>query len=451
MKHPIVWPGPSRPAHSVADPIRLGLWQDLDEIEYTIVGHHLQIMGKTGAGKSIGGAWNYLAEVVSRADVAVFAADITKGEQTLGPLREALHRFETTKDGTRKMLSELHAQVNPRTDHLAAKGLATWKPGCGLTYWLVWLEEFPDIFDALPDKEQEAFLSMLKAIRSAGGTIVMSLQRSDYTQMPTLARGQLAKMCFGVDNTQDASFGLSEAQQDAGARPELWASKQPGMAYLDAPSIPDGRIALPLRTYAWGIDTAGNFDDRQASQAMRAHAAAHPAAAKTVDTTTAWLSRLTGGPGALGAPAAPAALDAPRHDRPDNATGHDHRDESEEDMQNVTGEYLSTDDPDPGVRAGIDDEIPDIDDGGPPPITFTGPPRQMTNEERGAVLMARLHQIYDAGGREVGTGDFKDLWESTDISRAWFQKQMKRLSAAGIIGPYDDDRQRYPLPQRPAA
>lgn len=426
MKNPIGWPGPSRPGQSIAEAIRLGLWQDLDEIEYRIVGHHLQMMGQTGSGKSIGGAWNFLAEVVTRYDVAVFAADITKGEQSLGPLRPALHRFETSKAGVKAMLAELQSKVKERTDYLAGKGLQKWKKGCGLTYWLIWLEEFPDIFDCLSDKEQEQFLSMLKAIRSAGGTIVMSLQRSDYSQMPTLARGQLAKMCFGVENSADASFGLSERQQDAAARPELWTNAQPGMAYLDAPSIAEGRFAMPLRTFAWGIKD-GVFDDELANAALSAHAAAWPAAAKEVDPTTAALSRLSA------APVGGVDLAEPDED---------------EDVRNVASEYLRTDDPDPDVQADIDDEIPDLDEGDPP-WTFAPPSQHMTAEERGAALMKHLQQLWDGGARDFSSGDFKPLWESTDMSRSWVQKQLKRLVDAGVLGGYDEDSQRYLMPVRP--
>ncbi|MEW1837497.1 hypothetical protein AB0392_06020 [Nonomuraea angiospora] len=438
MKHPIAWPGPSRIGASIAAPIRPGLWQDLDEVEYIIVGHHVQIMGKTGAGKSIGGAWNVLAEVVTRRDVAVFAIDITKGEQTLGPLKAALHRLETTRDGARALLGEMYAGIKPRTDLLASKGLQKWVEGCGLTYWVLWLEEFPDIYDALTDKQQEQFLSLIKAIRSAGGTVVLSLQRSDWTQMPTIARGQLAKMCFGVDSAADATFGLSEAQEDAGCRPELWSNKQPGMAYLDAPSIPEDRITMPMRTYAWGITAAGEFDDEQANAQMRAHAAAFPAIHKQIDAMTAALSRLAAT--ALADPAPLPALDTAE-------AGGDGEDDDEE-VRNVAAEYLATDDPDPEVSAGIDDEITDFPEG-EPPLTFAPPEPKMTPEERGAALMARLHELWDDGARDVGTGDFKVLWETTDISRSWFQKQMKRLCEAGVIGAYDDDRQRYLMEHRP--
>lgn len=435
MKHPIPWAGPSLPGASIADPLRIGLWQDLDEIEYAIVGHHLQIMGMTGAGKSIGGAWNILGEVITRYDVAVFAADITKGRQTLGPLSEALHRFETTKAGVKAMLSELQSKVKERTDQLAAKGLQKWKRGCGLTYWIVWLEECPDILDALTDGELEDFLSMVKALRSAGGTVVLSLQRSDYSQMPTIARGQLAKMCFGVDSAGDASFGLSERQQDAGCRPELWTNAQPGMSYLDAPTLGDGRFSMPLRTFAWGLDDAGVFDDERANAAMRAHAADYPAAGKPVDATTAEVSRLPGGDQAATAPA--GLLEQGAEDGDDD-----------EEVRNVAEEYLQTDDPDPEVTAGLDDEIPDLPEG-EPPLTFAAPERKMTAEERGTALMARLHELWDGGARDFSSGDLKPLWESTDMSRAWVQKQLKRLAEVGVLGGYDEERQRYLMPERP--
>ncbi|MET8142664.1 hypothetical protein ABZU32_20350 [Sphaerisporangium sp. NPDC005288] len=426
MKHPISWPGPSKPGASIADPLRIGLWQDLDEVLYVVTGHHLQIMGMSGAGKSIGGCWNLLGEAITRCDVAVFAADVTKGQQTLGPLATALHRLETTPAGTREMLRELQARVKERTDQLAAKGLQKWKPGCGLTYWLIWLEECPDIFDAMSDAEMDKFLSLVKALRSGGGTIVLSLQRSDYSQMPTIARGQLGNMCFGVQSSGDASFGLSEAMQDAGARPELWENGQPGMAYLGAPTIARERIAMPLRTYAWGV-AGDQFDDEQANAAMRAHAAQWPATAKPVDETTAALARTSETPQDL--------LDG-------QGDGDD-----DEDVRNVAGEYLDTDDPDTTVQAGLDDEIPDLGQGDPPWTFDQGP--KLTAEERGAALIHHLQVLWGVGARDFSSGDLKPLWEDGGVSRSWVQKQLKRLVEAGILGGYDDDAQRYLMPERP--
>jgi hypothetical protein len=431
MKRPIGWPGPSRPGASIAEPIRLGVWQDLDPVAYLIIGHHLQMMGQTGTGKSIGGAWNYLAETVTRIDVATFAADLTKGEQTLGPLRPALHRFETTKAGVRAMLADLHAQVKPRTDFLSAHGHQNWAPGCGLTYWVVWLEEFPDIGDAV---DMDAFLRFLKACRSAGVTVVMSLQRSDWTQMPTLARGQLAKMCFGVADADDADFGLSDPQQKRGARPELWQNKQPGMAYLDAPSIPDERIALPLRTYAWGAT------DEQANAAMRAHAAAWPATDKAVDQFTAAVMT----PGGAGGAVVLAAVPNPGTDQDDQ----DDQDDDLEEDGDVVSEYLRTEDPNPGNQAGPDDAI---DDSGYDDFTFEmAQPgaEKLTPEQARRALLGQIARWADQGRAHFATRDLAPTWIGAGMTRQWAQNHIRRLVADGVLD-RDDDNARYVILRRP--
>jgi hypothetical protein len=424
MRAPIPWPGPSRPGASIAEPVRPGVWQDGDDVADTIPGSHRQFMGKTGSGKSIGGAWDYLAEIITRHDVAVFAADITKGEQSLGPLRPALHRFETTKQGVRSLINDVEAQLKPRTDWLSARGFVNWEPGCGLAYWVLWLEEFPDIGDALGDKGMETFLRLLKAVRSAGGTIVMSLQRSDWTQMPTIARGQLANMCFGVANSHDAAFGLSEAQEDAGARPELWGSSQPGMAYLDAPGIPVERIAMPLRTFAW-LDASGKPD----TAAIAAHAAQWPAGSKSVDEFTAAITAH-----AAGAPGA----------RPVGEPGPTDGDGAEGDADGgwSAADDLTTEDPDPTMTADMDDPIEDGPDD--EEWEFTRPEPTMTAAEARQALRDRIAAWAAEGREDFTTADLSEVWTGAGLSRQWAQNQIRRLREQGVLG-YDDDAQRHLL------
>ncbi len=235
-------------------------------MRYVLTGHHLALNGMTGSGKSVGGGWSLLAELVTRSDVAVLAADLTKGEQSLGCMRPSLHAFVTTKDGARALLDGVHAMIRARTDYLAERGLQRWQAGCGLVYVVCWLEEAPDVIDSLTDVGRERWLSAMKAARSAGVTFVLSLQRSDWSQIPTLARGQMAKWCFGVQDSSDASFGLSEIQAERGARPELWNNRQPGMAYLDAPGIPDERLAMPMRTFTSVLTTRSSPSTRHGGQ-----------------------------------------------------------------------------------------------------------------------------------------------------------------------------------------
>ncbi|GAA0968881.1 DNA translocase FtsK [Actinocorallia libanotica] len=305
MKKPIAWPGPSAPGESIALPLRLGIYQDSEIVWHPILGHHTQIMGTTGSGKSIGGCWNYLGETISRKDVAVFAIDTSKGEQTLGPLKPGLHRLETTKAGAVKFLRALHAEIPKRTQWLTEHGYTKWVEGCGLLYWVIHIEEAAKFWGNLSSKDEDLALEVMKELRSAGGSINNSLQRSTHTEMPTLARGQhKAFMCFGVAKEEDAEYGLSDAQQDAEARPHLF--KQPGMAYLDHPHQDGTHLGMPLRTWDWALGcpegAPESVRDQAAVQTMTDYAVQYPAQAKPMDEFTA---RLAAFPASQHAPALP--------------------------------------------------------------------------------------------------------------------------------------------------
>ncbi|MBB2741920.1 UNVERIFIED_ORG: hypothetical protein FHR35_009073 [Microbispora rosea subsp. rosea] len=318
IRQPIAWPGPSHPGTSIDKPLRIGLYQDGDDVLYRFVGHHLQIMGRTGSGKSIGGAWNIIGEIITRKDAAVFSIDISKDDQTMGPLREGLHRFETGKAGAVELIRAMHEAIPQRTKWLADHGYSDWEPGCGLTYWYLHIEEIAKLVNELSAEDEERLGEILKEMRSAGGSVILSLQRADYTQIPTLFRSQMAKMCFGLSDPDDVKYGVSARQRKADVVPHEWEDHYPGMAYLDARSIRATHYAMPLRTYTWGRNSS------EARAAMAAHAAAYPARSKQVDDFTAALARPTGpAPTAIGT-ATTAAIPAPAD------AGHDPQDEHEE-------------------------------------------------------------------------------------------------------------------------
>lgn len=410
IRNPVPWPGPSAPGDSIARPLRPGIWQDGVPVTHTITGHHLHVMGMSGAGKSLGAGWNYMAELVTRHDVALAVADITKGQQTFGPLAPAIHRFETGRDGVRDLLERTHGTLKDRTDFLASRGLQKWREGCGLAYLVVWLEETPDIYDALTGKGQDKFLSTVKALRSAGGTIVVSLQRNTFDQLPTIIRGQMASLCFGLGDPADARYGLSDKQQDAGAEPAQWGTDHPGMAYLHAPDTPADRIAMPLRTYAWGEDSA----------AIAAHAAQYPAAARPVDDLTAAVVGRADLPPAPAPGRELATLTRP----PAPATRDDYDDETDDDMEDadVCAEYLATPDPDPGLTADIDDPIEvQADD---EPFDFV-PPVRMEPEAARAELADEL-AAWVADGREMfAPRDLRAVMDRTGMGRAWIQARLR--------------------------
>jgi hypothetical protein len=273
ISKPVPWRGPSYLGRSIAAPLSVGVYQDGTEIEFPILGTQLQIMGQTGSGKSLGAGWSTLSEVITRHDAIVWGIDVTKGMQTLGPLAPALHRLATDDDEARQLLTEVHALIKPRTNYLADKGLPSWQEGCGINYLVIWLEEVPDIMTGIGKTGKETWIRSIKAARSAGISFVWSLQRSDFTQISTIVRGQGGKWCFGVADDKEAKFGLSTAQVAAKCEPQLWSNRKPGMSFIDVPGIQEDKIPMAGRTWYFGPDDS----------IIKAHALNYPASDRPYD------------------------------------------------------------------------------------------------------------------------------------------------------------------------
>jgi hypothetical protein len=432
LTRPIPWPGASAPGQSIAKPLRPGVWQTGDPVMYVIVGHHIYMMGASGSGKSIGGGWNLLGEVMTRPDAAILGIDITKGEQTFGPLRPAFHRFERDIKGSRDLVGGLAGILQPRTDYLAAKGLQKWAEGCGLSYLVMWVEETGDVFDKIGSKGEDQLINTARALRSAGGTLVFSVQRNTFDQVPTIIRGQMASMCFGLNDPQDNRFGLSEAQQNAGVNPAEWGIRHPGKAYLDAPTIPEALITTPLRTYDWG----GNAD------AMAAHAAAWPASLRPVDPITA---QICGGPVASDGPstgiatdAAPApAVPAPRPSVTLTAPAADvqaedaqapEADDDADPVGDPVGDYLDgADDPSPEITAAAIADGPDAPiETDPDDVPFDfAPGEKMAPDDARRAFADQLAAWRQDGRETFAPRDFGPVMRRTGMGRAWVQARLK--------------------------
>lgn len=420
IKGSLPYPGPSYIGGSIADSMSVGLYQDGSEVEFDILGLQMQIMGMVGSGKSLGACWSCLAEVITRHDAIVWAIDITKGEQTLGPLRPALHRVATTPEDAMQLLEDANALIKPRTDYLAKKGMGKWQKGCGLKYLVVWMEEIPDIIDALSVHERgelsgvDIWIKSVKAARSAGISFVWSLQRADAEQVPIITRSQAAKWCFGVSSSLDASFGLSRQQDDAGAEPEKWANRHPGKFFFDAPSIDEEKLAMAARAWYWGTD----------DKAIAAHAKQYPSADRPEDEVMAKVLAKR-----------PAAVIAPENDEEDmpmaevpdeygTTTIPDNKydePENEGDMSDVTDEDL---DAEPEVFEGTD-------------FPLTRPEgHQMTPEAARTVIRSWLVK---RAGNEVTNADLIEVRQSTGMGRSWGYKVLNEFETFGLVKRIDSE------------
>lgn len=262
---PFPWPGPSAPGESVSVPFREGIWADGEPVLYDVIPvRHARAMGATGSGKTMSWAWCHIGEGITRINYGCLAMDPVKGDQFLGPLRPALHGLAIEPGEVLEMLAALHRARRARCDYLAKNHLTEWREGCGLTYLEGWMEEAAEIVGLMdPSKTKRDpgvfylrdWVGDVRASRTAGIGWKQSYHRVDHTQAPPVARGQMEHLCFGVLESKDAEFGLSERQQERGCRPQLWGINVPGKAFWDSKSFPEERKTLPLRFFSWGEDS----------------------------------------------------------------------------------------------------------------------------------------------------------------------------------------------------
>ncbi len=405
IRDPKPYPGPSYVNASIADTISVGLYQDGTEVEFDILGLQIQIMGMIGSGKSLGAGWSALAEIITRKDAIVWGIDITKGDQTLGPLSSAIHRLATTKEDAFQILADANALIKPRTDYLSKKGLGKWRKGCGLKYLIVWIEEVPDVMEEIGDDGESLWIKSVKAARSAGISFVWSLQRADYSQIPTITRGQAVKWCFGVSDSHEASFGLSTVQHNAGCEPENWANRHPGKFYLDAPSIAEEKVPLAARAWYWGQDDSK----------IRAHAEQFPAADREPDEVMIKILSRHDNVVKSGDYVKSAHVASVETKDVDDSS--DPRDDVDEVEEMITDTDLDNDDS--GLSAGEND-FKLVNDKAEPM-----PPE--------AARMVIRNWLVDHAGQTVKNADLIGVRNSTGYGRSWMYKIMYEMEASHLV------------------
>jgi hypothetical protein len=240
------WQGPEYPGDSIASPITYATYDTGDRPNLYLAGkdggssQHFLTMGMPGTGKSK--AWQVIyGTVLNRKEVSVIFGDPAKGMQTGGPLASGLEWFATTEEECMQQIDAVKRAIPVRTDYLTSKGLDHWVRGCGLNFLIFHLEE------AARFSEVDELIQLVEAARSAGISIVLSLQRATNDRMKTSTRYNLGgNMCFGVKMKRDATFGLSEYAIESGATPHMWQDRFKGYHYLEVDGLDVTMAGHPL-------------------------------------------------------------------------------------------------------------------------------------------------------------------------------------------------------------
>ncbi|WP_043175256.1 plasmid transfer protein TraB [Streptomyces sp. NRRL B-24484] len=440
-------PGPSHPGGSIADPVVVGIYEDGTPMVLFFPGDpeegrnamHLLGMGMTGSGKSEG-CITALSEVITRRDVIVWASDPAKAEQTLGPLLPAIDWAALDMTSTKAMVEALKAVIPARTSWLAKYGYKQWEPACaevqadgspGMPYLIAWFEEAAK---TIRETDDDVFTGIAQEARSAGLSLVVSLQRASGSQMSTDTRASLgSSWVFGLRDERDAGFALPDEALDAGAAPHAWKDKKPGYSYLVANGVPETFWATPGRAFltpadytAWAVTEFA--DVRAVCDPVTGNAAA----------------RAIGG----------AFLQRTRYPIPDQPGHQDGPDEwDDEDEQPL---YLDPDqDDEDGDDVGWIDpqaELPPVQTivrlGAPP----QGPPARKLNQHEARQAMTEILAEFESEGRtDVGPADFMEHCDRFNRSRQWVSGQVADMVLLGRLRETDRAGRYEIVPQDHAA
>ncbi|MCC9740401.1 plasmid transfer protein TraB [Streptomyces sp. MNU89] len=428
------WEGPSNLGGSIADPLVIGRYDDGSPMFLWLPGDpdasrngtHVLIAGGTGSGKGET-ALNLQTEILSRRDVLLWLSD-PKMFQDFRPLLPGIDWAAEGGTPTEVMVEAIQAVIPARTRWLGQHHYRQWIPaaaqvqndpqhtcrtdgracGCvGMPYLVAWMEEAASTLRNLGD---DAFTGIAQEARSAGVSLIVSLQRPSYDQMSTSTRASLPSVIALGCDPRDESFSLPDTVLDAGAHPGAWGNRRPGYCYLVTPGIDETRYASPGRTWGFGPDAVSRMEVL-ADWAQRNGATADPVTAGAASSVAG--NAYTGRPTPGDTPTAHATTD-------------------EDDMDDTGyGPLVDPKDADIDPEA----ELPDDEPGDDAPIFGQETSRKPSPEEARRLFAQALEEFERAGHMVVGPKDFMDWCDRNNLSRPWVSARLKEAALEGRLEP----------------
>ncbi|MBB4892384.1 hypothetical protein FHS39_001395 [Streptomyces olivoverticillatus] len=429
------WEGPSNLGGSIADPLNVGRYDDGAPLLIWLPGDpeagrnstHLLIAGGTGSGKG-DTALNLLTEILSRRDVIVWFSD-PKAFQDFAPLRPGLDWGVEGGTPTEVLVAGVEAAIPARTRWLGAHGYRQWVPaaaqtqnspehtcrpdgrpcGCpGMPFLVAWFEEAANTLRALGD---DAFTGIAQEARSAGISLVVSLQRPSYDQMSTSTRASLPSVVALGCDARDEGFSLPDEVLAAGAHPGAWGNRRPGYCYVVSPGIPEDRYPSPGRTRRF-THRAVPVMELLAAWAQRNGASADPI---TAGAAASVAGRAYTGRAASGTEQ-PTGLRAVEQEGDDMEEG---------------GLLVDPEDQDIDPEAGL----PEPEAGDDAPIFGQEAGRKPSPEEARRLFANALAEFESKGLMVVGPKDFTDWCDAHNLSRSWVSLRLKEAAQEGRLEP----------------
>ncbi|MFV8127523.1 plasmid transfer protein TraB [Streptomyces syringium] len=433
------WPGPSHFGGSITDEVVIGLYEDGEPEQFWFPydeqtkrnATHFLGAGMNGSGKSEGFKFAVI-DARTRCDVIVWGVDPSKGRQTFGPLLPFMDWVELTEAGGNNMIEALSPVITARADALGVAGFKNWTPEAfeklGMPYMIVWIEEAARFFRNGTEME-----GLVMEARSAGISVIISLQRPSSTSMPTDVREQLGGvLCFGVKGSTTADMALPDDVRDAGARPEAWENRKPGYNYLVAPGIDEERYPMKARTFTPPTDeeiiAVLSIAPKTDAGAVTVNAAGEAYANRPLFTVDDVLTNNGASPGIQ-----PKESIVMTKEETEAAEQARLEQQVDREINAAVGGDADDDGPAPDVDA--DQEIRPVEASemwafGQAPVDRV----EKTQDDAWAELVAMLAEYRDEDRETVGPKDFAPYGKGSRIgrSRAWVSEKLGDLADEGI-------------------
>lgn len=430
LREPTPWPGPTCPGGSIADaPIAVGIYEDGPVCAIWFNGdeaagrnaQHYQVMGMTGAGKSQGGRVA-LVDLMTRRDVVLWLLDPSKGQQTFGPILPGADWAALSMPECQQVIGVLPNVITARANELGAHGYDQWTPEAGaklnMPYMVVWFEEVAKLF-----RDGVDLAPIAQEARSAGISLVFSLQRSSHTSMDTDVRANIGGAgVFGTNSVTDSGFALSDDTMDAGARPEAWKNNKPGYSYWEAAGLNEERFATPTRTYL--------LDKGEAAATV---AQFGPVRAPDAGPVTV-------------AAAGPGYVNRKRYHSTPQAAAVQPTVVVDEDGDVIPAEDQELNATDPeyaDVPVDIDTPLPEVPADRDRRLGRQPGQSKMSREDSLQALEDILNELADAGRLEIGPADITPFLDRIGKGGSWVRTEFRRLAKEGVLQELDDPEHPY--------
>jgi hypothetical protein len=184
------WPLLNEPigSRSISDGILAGTNVANKRVHLDLTGDAVFVAGQRNQGKS-GFLHQMAGGAVLCRDVDPWIFDMRDGSEFF-MYADRVPVFVDTPEKALAALTRLRELRKERSYYLREKGLLKWKPGCGLKFILLIIDEVAEFDDGTPGPSQVLLTKIVRLGRAAGIGAVMGTQRPDAKYIDTALRAQ---------------------------------------------------------------------------------------------------------------------------------------------------------------------------------------------------------------------------------------------------------------------